>query len=198
MTGITLSPEQLREAPPEVRRWIEREVMKAFSPPQQQRAAQRQIPPLAICSQAELTAVLSMIQGVFPAVNVFFELGRKGASFAEDRLEAYRVSEIQHHTRLQSPQQVISCLDLINASLHRIRGSSEVSFYGADGDYCFVATETQQNIRRLWMELIAHGDAAAGAQAEPASSSDDTAHQGPMPPGDRATASGNSGWSSRP
>jgi len=35
------------------------------------------------------------------------------------------------------------------------------AFYGADGDYCFVATETQQNIRRLWIELVGHGEIAA-------------------------------------
>jgi hypothetical protein len=168
MIGITLASEQIREAPPEVRRWIEHEVATSLGFPVPAADSQRQPAQLAACSQDELAAVLSLIQGVFPAVNVFFELGRKGASYAQDRLEAYRISDIQHHTRLQRPEQVISCLNLINEALHRARGSAGASFYGTDGDYCFVATETRQNIRRLWFDLVGRGDMAA-APAESAS-----------------------------
>jgi hypothetical protein len=166
MIGITLSSEQIRRAPAEVRRWIEQEVAASLGVQAQASDSQRRIPQLAACGHEQLLAVLSSIQGVFPAVNVFFELGRKGTSFAQDRLEAYRLSDIQHHTRLQSTEQVIACLKLIDQSFHEVRGSAGASFYGADGDYCFVATETQQNIRRLWFELVGHGEnAAAPAEA---------------------------------
>ncbi len=172
MTGITLSPEQIRSAPAEVRRWIEHEVATSLGLQGQPAEPQRRIPQLVACSHDELGAVLSLIQGVFPAVNVFFELGRKGTGFAQGRLEAYRISDIQNHSRLRTPEQVISCLNLINEALHRVRGSTGASFYGADGDYCFVATETQQNIRRLWLELISGGEsAAAPAEAQPANES---------------------------
>jgi len=163
MTGITLSSEQIRRAPPEVRRWIEHEVATSLGFQVQATDFQRQTPQLAGCSHDEVAAVLSLIRGVFPAVNVFFELGRKGTSFAQNRLQAYRLSDIQHHTRLQSSEQVISCLNLIDESLHRVRGSAGASFYGADGDYCFVATETQQNIRSLWFELIGQDESATAA-----------------------------------
>jgi hypothetical protein len=196
MTGITLSSEQIRRAPPEVRRWIEHEVATSLGFQAQATESQRQAPQLAACSRDEVAAVLSLIQGVFPAVNVLFELGRKGASFAQDRLEAHRLSDIQHHTRLQSPEQVISCLNLINESLHRVRGSTDESFYGADGDYCFVATETQQSIRRLWFELIAHG-AAATAPAETASG-EGPALQESVPANAPPTASGSPGMQSLP
>ncbi len=191
MTGITLSAEQVRRAPAEVRRWIEHEVATSLGFQVQATDSQRQIPQLAGCRHDELAAMLSLIQGVFPAVNVFFELGRKGMSFAQDRLEAYRLSDIQHHTRLQSPEQVISCLNLINESLHRVRGSTGASFYGADGDYCFVATETQQNIRRLWYELLGRGESAT-APAE-AASGDGPALQESVPANDRPTASDSPG-----
>ncbi len=129
--------------------------------------------------------------GGVPAVNVFFELGRKGTSFAQDRLEAYRLSDIQHHTRLQSTEQVISCLNLINESFHRVRGSTGASFFGSDGDYCFVAMETQQNIRRLWFELVGHGEiATAPTEAAPA---DGPELQESAPLKDRPTASVSSG-----
>lgn len=167
MTGITLSAEQIRRAPPEVRTWIEHEVATSLGLHAQATDSQRQRAQLAGCSHDELAAVLSHIQGVFPAVNVFFELGRKGASFAQDQLEAYRLSDVQHHTRLQSLEQVLSCLELINESLHQVRGSAGASFYGTDGEYCFIATETQHNIRQLWFELIDHGDLDAGAAEAP-------------------------------
>ncbi len=154
MTGITLSSEQIRGAPPEVRRWIEHEVATSLGFQGLATGSPRHPAQLAGCSPEELAAVLARIQGAFPVVNVFFELGRKGASFAQDRLQGHRLSDIQHHTRLQGPEQVIACLDLIDESFHRVRGSNDASLYGIEGDYCFVAMETQQNIRRLWLELI--------------------------------------------
>jgi len=178
MTGITLSAEQIRRAPPEVRRWIERELATSLGFQVQATDSQRQPAQLAACSHDELAAVLALIQGAFPVVNVFFELGRKGTSFAQDRLEAYRLSDIEHHTRLQGPEQVIACLNLIDDSFHRVRGSTDVSFYGLDGDYCFVATETQQNIRRLWFDLIGRAEmttsptGAASVEREPRPAND--------------------------
>jgi hypothetical protein len=178
MTGITLSSEQIRRAPPEVRRWIEHELATSLGFQVQATDSQRQPAQLAACSHEELAAVLALIQGAFPIVNVFFELGRKGTSFAQDRLEAYRLSDIAHHTRLQGPEQVIACLNLINDSFHRVRGSTDVSFHGLDGDYCFVATETQQNIRRLWFDLIGRAEmttspaGAASADRQPGPAND--------------------------
>ncbi len=158
MASITLSPEQIRAAPPEVRRWIEQELATSLGLEAHAGDARGQPAQLASCSREELSAVLGLIQGAFPVVNVFFELGRKGASFGQDRLEAYRLSDIQHHTRLQSTDQVIACLNMIGEALRRVRGTAEVSFYGLDGDYCFIATQTRQNIRQLWFELIGRGE----------------------------------------
>ncbi len=80
---------------------------------------------------------------------MFFELGREGTSLAQDRLEAYRLSDIQHHAQLQSAAQVISCLNFINGSFLRVRGSTDLSFYVADDKFCFIAVGTQRNIRHL-------------------------------------------------
>ncbi len=168
MMGITLSFEEIRRAPPEVRRWLEHEVSTSLGLQVRPTDPQSDIARLASCSHGELASMLSLIQGVFPAVNVFFELGRKGASFAQDRFEAYRLSDLQHHTRLQSTEQVMSCLNLINESFQQVRGSDAASFYGTDGDYCFVAKETQQNILRLWFELVGHGGDMTGPMAQSA------------------------------
>ena len=188
MTGITLSSEQIRRAPPEVRRWIEHELAASLGFQVQAPDSQRQSVHIAGCSHDELLSVLSVIRGIFPAVNVFFELGRKGASAAQDRLEAYRISDIQHHTLLQSPEQVISCLDLIEGSLHRLRGSDAGSFYGIRGEYCFIAAETQQNIQRLWVELIGRGEMANTPAA--AASGDASLLREQAPATDGSSASG--------
>ncbi len=161
MIGITLSSEQIRRAPGAVRQWIEHEVAASLGFQGPGLDSRRQAGELASCSHDELAAVLSLIQGVFPAVNVFFELGRKGLAVAQDRLAAYRISDIQHHTRLQSAEQVLACLNLINDSFHRVRASASAPFFGTDGDYCLVATETQRNIRRLWFELIGRDEVAS-------------------------------------
>lgn len=188
MIGITVSSEQIRTAPAEVRRWLENEVATSLGLQVGSTESHHQMAQLAGCSHDELAAVLSLVQGVFPAVNVLFELGRKGASFAQDRFEAYRLSDLQHHTRLQSLEQVLSCLNLINEAFHQVRGSDTESFYGADGDYCFVATQTQRNIRHLWFELIGHGDIAPTA-AE-AASGDAPAINGSVPGNDHPATPG--------
>jgi molybdenum-dependent DNA-binding transcriptional regulator ModE len=185
MIGITLSSEQIRRAPTEVRRWIEKEIPTSLGSQVQATGSESQAGQLVECSYDELARVLSLIQGVFPVLNVFFELGRKGIGFAEGRLEAYRLSDIQHHARLQSPERVISCLNVINESLQRVRGSTAGSFFGTDGDYCFIATATQRNIRRLWVELIADREADVPS-AE--SSGDEPALEESVSPDDRPTA----------
>ena len=151
---------------------------------------------LAGCSHDELASILSAIQAVFPAVNVLFELGRAGTSFAQGRLEAYRLSDIRNHTRLESTEQVVACLTIIDEALHRIRGSADASFYGVRGDCCFVATETQQNIQQLWFELIGHGTIASAPTA--AASGDGSGLGAPQPESNPLPASPSPGVGSSP
>src|SRR3974377_2376007 len=87
MIGITLSCDQIRAAPPEVRRWIEQEVAISLRPQIAVPDGQDRVEELAICSVEELSSILAMVQGVLPAVNVLFELGRAGLSVADGRLQ---------------------------------------------------------------------------------------------------------------
>ena len=166
MIGITLSAEQIRTAPVEVRQWIERQVGSALG---LQNAA-AQVEPrqehLAACSAQEVAAILSQIQGVLPAVNVFFEFGRHGVPVPQTRLQAYRLIDIAHHTRLQNTGQVVACLDIINQALGRIRSSESATFCAFDQEgHCFVAVETQQNIFQLWQSVVAGQQLAVGDPA---------------------------------
>jgi hypothetical protein len=104
----------------------------------------------------EAATVLSLIQGTLPVTNVFFELGREGISVEGDGLTAFRLTDILRHTRLQTLEQVIACLDAINAAARRIRGDSHAAFYGLDNQgHCFIATQTQHSILRVWQKIIA-------------------------------------------
>ena len=168
MIGITLTSEQIRSAPPEVRRWIEREVMASLGPPSQPTDEPRG-EHLAVCSQAQAEAVLAQIQGVLPVVNVFFELGRQGAIFGQPNIEAFRLLDIAHHTRLPDVSQVVACLDIINQAFSNACGDPTAKFCGFDREgHCFIALETQQNILRLWHKVIASHELALDGQEEPA------------------------------
>ena len=169
MIGITLSSDQIRTAPAEVRRWIEREVMTSLGV----QAAPADSSPhgehLAACSEEQAAAILSQIQGVLPAVNVFFEFGRQGAIFGQPSIEAFRLIDIAHHTRLPDVTQVVACLDLINQAFGRACGDATAKFCGFDRDgRCFIAAETQQNILRLWQNVIASQQLARDGQEQPA------------------------------
>jgi hypothetical protein len=174
MIGITLSSEQIRTAPPEVRQWIEREVMTSLGQPSQPAEASKPHGEhLAACSEEEVTALLSQIQGVLPAVNVFFEFGRQGAIFGQPRIEAFRLLDIAHHTRLANVAQVVACLDIINQAFSRVCGDATAKFCGFDREgHCFIAMETQQSILHLWQKVIASQQLTVNDQEKLASSSE--------------------------
>ncbi len=154
MIGITLSADQIRSAPLEVRRWIEREVVASLG--RQPQPAESHGEHLAACSEAEAEAVLAQIEAVLPVVNVFFELGRQGAIFGQPNIEAFRLLDIAHHTRLPDVTQVIACLDIINQAFSNACGDVTAKFCGLDREgHCFIALETQQSILRLWQKVIA-------------------------------------------
>jgi hypothetical protein len=154
---ITLSSEQIRNAPADVCHWIERQVMTSMG---QQAApdtgSKSHGEHLAACSEEEVAAILAQIQGVLPVVNVFFEFGRRGIVSGPPNVEAFRLLDIAHHTRLQNVGQVIACLDVINQAFNRVCRDADAEFCGFDREgHCFITPETHQNILKLWQKVIA-------------------------------------------
>jgi hypothetical protein len=167
MIGITLNSEQIRQAPPSVREWIEREVIVSLGLQIRPAADKPQGEHLASCNAEEVVAVLTQIKGVLPAVNVFFEFGRQGSVIPQSRVEAFRLIDIAHHTRLPNVEQVIACIDIINQALGRVRDDPTATFCGFDREgHCFIALETQQSILRLWQTVIANQQLASGGQRD--------------------------------
>jgi hypothetical protein len=170
MIGITLSADQIRNAPREVRQWIEHEVMAGLAIG----AAQPVAPPpqaahLVACSVEEAQAILAQIEGVLPAVNVFFELGRPVVSFGQPPVMAFRLLDIMYHTRLQNVGQVMACLQLINQALTEARRDPTAKFCDFDdAGHCLIPPQTQQSIAALWQKMAASHQPPEGANFAPA------------------------------
>jgi hypothetical protein len=137
-----------------VRRWLEQELLASFG--LQQPTTEPDAPQLAAYSVDEASAMLSLMQGMLPVVNVFFELGREGISVDAEGLVAFRLTDILRHTRLQTLEQVIACLDTISEAARRVRGVSDAPFYGLDNrGHCFISAQTQRSILHVWQQIIA-------------------------------------------
>ena len=156
MVGITLSPEQLRAAPADVRRWIEHEVAVSLGLRAPEAVeAKRGSPQLVGLTVDEAAKVFSLIEGTLPVINVFFELGREGGSAGVNDLEAFRLVDVVRHARLQTMDQLADCLNVINAAVRSVRADANATFYGLDQrGYCFIAGQTHRSIQRIWQEIV--------------------------------------------
>jgi hypothetical protein len=157
MIGIALSPEQIKAAPPEVRRWIERELASSLGFLAQ---IDRQSPParseLAACSREEAFGVFELIKDDYLTCQVFFELGRGAEGEGNHRpLFALSIAEIMRHARIHSTELQRS-FAAINQALQQIRHDPHVSLFGFDEDgHCYIHQDTHRNIGRLWQEFVA-------------------------------------------
>lgn len=187
MVGITLSPEQIKSAPPEVRNWLQHEIATSLGTdagPRFSNGPQQ----LGVCSPQEAEAIYATVRSMFPVVNVFFELGREGASIGQEGVEAYRLVDILRHARLAGMQQLGACLQMIDQTFREIHNDNEAALLVVDPKgYCIVAAETQRNILALWTQLvaaqrIAEPDAAGSHKATRAEPSLPFMTSGTVPP----------------
>jgi len=156
MIGITLTADQIRNAPAPVRQWIEQEVIASLGLAQRTHAAApAQAAHLVACSVEDIAGVLEHIRGTFPAVNVLFEFGRPGINYGQPAMMTVRVMDILHHTRLQDIDQVMTCLEMINQALTVVRKDPSARFCGFDNEgHCLIAPQTQASIAALWQDMM--------------------------------------------
>ncbi|MGA3402095.1 MAG: hypothetical protein ABSC95_23010 [Acetobacteraceae bacterium] len=155
MVGISLTAEQIRAAPPEVRHWIEQQFATLFAPAaeEQPHAEPRH---LAQLTPGEAQALLEQIEDILPVVSVFFELGRENVGVPVQGMRVFRLPEILRHTRLESVAQVIECLDVINDALRHVRHDPEAMICAVDREgRCFVAEATSHAVLTLWQGIVA-------------------------------------------
>jgi len=165
MLGITLSPEDIRSAPPDVRHWIEQQAAALFAP-QTSETPQSASHALTACTLEEAHAILEQIQNLLPVVSVFFELGRESAGMvAGQGVRSLNLTDIQRHSRLRSPDPVVQCVDAINQTLSGLRDDPPAMICAIDPQgHCFVADATAHSILALWHEIVV----ARGLQTPPA------------------------------
>jgi hypothetical protein len=164
MVGITLSPEQIRHAPAEVRRWLRGEIATSLDVDSDV-VASSGLRNLSVCSIEEAGAIYEKIRGIFPAVNMFFELGRDGELVTSEGLVAHRLVDMLQHTRLQTIQQLSACLQIINQAARELGNNPEISLYVIDQHgYCFVSADTQRSIAALWRQLMSGPDERGAAR----------------------------------
>ncbi len=156
MAGFTLTLEDLRSAPPEVRRWlvgrIEGDLSMLVSAPPATPPAQA--PTLAGCTPDEALGVLELLQGDFAATHVFLELARdEPRADASDSLHAVSISALVRNTRLDE-RRLVSCLRSINRAFQQVRQDPAATLFGFDqADHIYVHETTYRSIRSLWQEL---------------------------------------------
>jgi hypothetical protein len=167
MTGITLTAEQIRNAPAPVRQWIEQEVISSLGlTPRAPVTIPPQASHLVACSVEDVAGVLEHVRGVLPAVNVLLELGRPGISFGQPAVMTFRLMDILHHTRLHDVGEVITCLEMINQALVEVKKDPSVRFCGFDNEgHCLIAPQTQASIATLWQNMMERQQAAQRAAA---------------------------------
>jgi len=155
MVGISLTAEQIRAAPPEVRHWIEQQCAGLFTPAAEEHP-QAEPRRLAQITPGDAQAVLEQIEDILPVVSVFFELGRENASVPVQGMRVFRLPEILRHTRLESVSQVVECLDVVNDALRHVRRDPEALICAVDREgRCFVAEATSHAILTLWQGIVA-------------------------------------------
>ncbi len=155
MVGISLTAEQIRAAPPDVRHWLEQQCAAMFAPAAevQPHAEPRR---LAQVTPGEAQALLEQIEDILPVVSVFFELGRENVGVPVQGMRVFRLPEILRHTRLESVAQVIECLDVINDALRHVRHDPEAMICAVDHEgRCFVAEATSHSVLTLWQSIVA-------------------------------------------
>jgi|SRR5579883_491838 hypothetical protein len=165
MVGITLSPEQIRRAPAEVRRWLQGEIAASLGVDLEPTAGS-ELSNLATCSMEEAGAIYDRIRVAPRTANVFFELGRGGEFVTPEGLVAHRLVDMMRHAGLQTMEQLFAALQTINQAARELSGDPDVSLSVIDRrGYGYVPVDTQRSIAALWEQLVSRPDGSRAASA---------------------------------
>lgn len=180
MVGLTLTPEQIRSAPPEVRRWLEQEVAATLGLDASQDPAILAGEHLAACTPNEALEIYVQIRDSVPVVAAFFELGREGERLGRDAVALRRLVDILQHSRLPSLDDLLACLQVIDSTFRRLRGDGRATLCAVDErGICLIAIETQQSIAAVWQKIVSR-------RAPPATiAANDVGHDGLQGPAAR-------------
>ena len=159
MTSFTFSVDQLRSAPPEVRRWIENEIAAALT--SLNRPEQGHSEPhgaeLSACTPEEAVRVFELIKDNFLLSQVFFELARELSNTgAPPPFHAINIGELLRHTRIADGDRLADCFAAINRVFQSVRNDGEAALFGFDqAGRVYIHQTTHHSIRLVWQRLVA-------------------------------------------
>src|ERR1700746_1673852 len=135
MISFTFSLDQVKSAPPEVRRWIEREAaaaLAALSRPEPD-PSHPHAAALATCTLQEAAEVYELIKSNFLLSQVLFELARgMPRSRGTAPLHTLDLADMLRHTRLADGDRLVDCFTAINQAFRTVRNHPEASLFGFD------------------------------------------------------------------
>ena len=169
MTSLTFSLEQLRSAPPEVRRWVEHEIGAALGALGRLEHDPSQIhtPALAACTPEEALQMFDQLKENFLLAQVFFKLARETpVGRVAPPLHALNLADLLRHTRLSDGDRLADCFTAINQIFQTVRNDSEAALFGFDQHgHVYIHETTHHSIRRVWEQLFVADQSAAGRPA---------------------------------
>jgi hypothetical protein len=164
MVSIILSPEQIQQAPSEVRRWLERQITGTLELCRAGPTVPTPKQHLADCNLEEARAILSLIQGSQPVVSVFFELGCDPMAASVQGVRALWMDDMLRHTCLQVPEQIVASLKAIDKALQHVRAEPGAALTALDGiGHCLVTEATAQSVQALGREVVSARTETASA-----------------------------------
>jgi hypothetical protein len=158
MISFTFSLDQVRSAPPEVRRWIEREAAAALAALRRPEpdASHPHAAALAACTLQEASEVYELIKGNFLLSQVFFELAREmPGNRGGPPLHALSLADMLRHTRLADGDRLVDCFSAITQAFRTVRNDPEAALFGFDQyGQVWIHQTTHESIRELWEQLF--------------------------------------------
>ena len=183
MISFTFSLDQVKSAPPEVRRWIEREAAAALAALHRPEpdASHPHAAALAACTREDAAEIHELISGNFLLSQVFFELAREvPGNHGGSPLHALSLADMLRHTRLADGDRLVDCFSAITQAFRTVRNDPEAALFGFDQyGQVWIHQTTHDSIRALWEQLFHRQPPMAG---EPAIAATEPALAGFTPP----------------
>jgi hypothetical protein len=184
MISFAFSLDQVKSAPPEVRRWIEGEAVAALSRTEPD-SSHPHAAALEACTPEEAGEIYKLIKGNFLLSQVFFELGREmPGNRGRTPLRSLNLADMLRHTRLGDGDRLVDCLNAITQAFRTVRNEPEAVLFGFDQyGQVWIHQTTHDSIRALWEQLFHRQPPIAGepasATTEPALAGFTLPHLGP-------------------
>jgi hypothetical protein len=168
MTSFTFSAEQVRSAPPEVRRWMESEIARALGSqvPSEHDPSKMQAGALAAVTIDEVAQIFNLISDSFLVTQVFFELARETPLVPGlPSLHGLNLNDMRRHVQLDDVRQLLECLNVINQALQQVRNDAAATLFARDEQgHIYIHEASYRNIRKLREQLVAEHSSATTAE----------------------------------